>query len=160
MQHRIVGAEEIQRRLQLSEVADQGDKLGDILSANRDLVSGNSDEQGSSQREDGALREIQAVQRPHHKTLRFLKGHHVTLEAFRLRHNSTIVLHCLIGHNSVGLDGIHLTTLGDHVSALSSSVLGHIYGQKDVGPHDEEDDDGIERIILDEEYNASHEDVK
>lgn len=62
LKHCVVRPEEVQRGLQLREVDNEADKLRDGLCAYGDLVRGHSHEQRRSQGEDGALREVQAVQ--------------------------------------------------------------------------------------------------
>ncbi len=81
-------------------------------------------------------------------------------EPLRLGANGAVVLHRLVGQYGICLDGVHLARLHGHVPPLPPAILGHVDGQKDVRPHDEKDDDGVEGIVLDEKQNAGDKDVE
>lgn len=81
-------------------------------------------------------------------------------ESVGLLNDSTVVLHSLESHDSIGLDGIHLSALGSHVSPLPRTVFGHVDGEKYVRPHDKENNDRVEGVILHKEEQASHEDIE
>ncbi|KAI6758246.1 hypothetical protein HG530_010486 [Fusarium avenaceum] len=110
--------------------------------------------------EDGALREIERGQRPLYQALSTLEDSNMLPKPPSLTRNSAVVLNRFVRDDGIRLDSLHLTSLDCHVSALLAAVLGHIDGKEDVRPHDEEDNDGVESVILDEEDDTSDEDIK
>lgn len=77
-----------------------------------------------------------------------------------LASDSAVVLDRFVCEDSVHLDSLHLPSLDRHIPSLPGAVFGNINGEEDVGPHDEEDNDCVEGVVLHEEEDASDEDVK